>query len=176
MFIERGFDNTTIDDIARAAGIGRRTFFRYFPSKNDVAWGDFDGLLKHMRGYLAAVPASVPLMDALREAVIDFNTVPAGQELFHRQRMTLLLTVPSLIAHANLRYAEWRQVVAEFAAARLKLPIDTLSPQVIGWTLLSLSLAAYEQWLTQEDAELTDLLQAAFAVLPNAFGLFGGRQ
>ena len=123
-----------------------------------------------MREYLAAVPDEIPLMDALRDAVIDFNTFPAQELAFHRQRMTLLLTVPSLVAHSNLRYADWRQVVAEFAAARLRVPVDDLQPQVVGWTLLSLSLASYEQWLRRDDADLADILCAAFAVLPAAFG------
>ena len=56
LFEAKGFDETTVDDIAAAAGIGRRTFFRYYPSKNDVVWGDFDGELARLRGWLAATP------------------------------------------------------------------------------------------------------------------------
>ncbi len=41
LFRERGFDETSVDEIAEAAGIARRTFFRYFPSKNAVPWGRF---------------------------------------------------------------------------------------------------------------------------------------
>ena len=70
LFLERGFEQTTVDDIVEAAGIGRRTFFRYFRSKNDLPWGDFDQLLRQMRDYLTALPGDVPLRDALRSAVI----------------------------------------------------------------------------------------------------------
>ena len=45
LFIRQGFTETTLDDIAAAAGIARRTFFGYFSSKNDVVWGDFATLL-----------------------------------------------------------------------------------------------------------------------------------
>src|SRR5579872_5890996 len=54
LFAQRGFERTTIDDIAAAAGIGRRTFFRYFGSKNDVIWGEFDAQLMHMREEFAS--------------------------------------------------------------------------------------------------------------------------
>src|SRR5688500_18958743 len=83
LFLERGFDETTVDDIVKAAGIGRRTFFRYFTSKNDLPWGEFDDLLDGMRAHLASVPRDVPLMEALRQAVVEFNRFPADEIPFH---------------------------------------------------------------------------------------------
>src|SRR5258708_32107888 len=79
LFGRQGFDRTTVDDIAAAAGIGRRTFFRYFPSKNDVPWGDFEAQLKRMRARLAARQRQTPLMDATRGAFVDFNPVEPAQ-------------------------------------------------------------------------------------------------
>jgi mycofactocin system transcriptional regulator len=169
LFIENGFDATTIDLIAARAGIGRRTVFRYFPSKNDLAWGDFDRLLDGMRSYLAALPTSLPITEALRLAVIDFNRVPAEEVPFHRQRMDLLLNVPTLVAHSTLRYASWRAVIADYAAARLGMPPDALEPQTIAWAYLSVSLAAYEQWLKLEDASLELLLDDAIRTLAAMF-------
>src|ERR1700753_1725740 len=79
LFAARGFDATTVDEIAAAAGIGRRTFFRYFPSKNDVPWGAFEDGLARRRARLRASPPQVPLMDAIRLALIDFNQVAPAQ-------------------------------------------------------------------------------------------------
>ena len=65
LFTERGFDETSVDDIAEAAGIARRTLFRYYPSKNAVPWGDFDGHLAQMRELLARIPSDLSIADAL---------------------------------------------------------------------------------------------------------------
>jgi mycofactocin system transcriptional regulator len=169
LFIENGFENTTVDAVATAAGIGRRTLFRYFPSKNDLPWGDFDAGLEQMRTYLRLLPAGTPLVDALSLAVVEFNRFPAEEIPFHRERMDLLLNVPALVAHSTLRYAAWRQVVADYAALRLGVASDSLVPQTIAWTFLGASLSAYEQWLKHEDADLLELLGSAFVVLKTVF-------
>lgn len=170
MFLDRGFDETTVDDIALAAGIGRRTFFRYFSSKNDLPWGDFEMLLATMSARLRTLSGELSLMDAIRVAVIEFNRFPESELPFHRERMWLLLNVPSLVAHSTLRYAAWRQVIAAYAAERLGHERDTLEPQSIAWACLGLCLAAYEQWLAHEDADLDELLDGAFRRLGSAFG------
>ncbi len=165
LFDRQGFDRTTVDDIASAAGIGRRTFFRYFRSKNDVPWGDFDGELARMRLRLNAVPAEQPLMEAIRQAVVDFNRVAPDQIPAHRRRMALILRVPALQAHSTLRYAAWRQVIADFVADRTGLPADALVPQAIAYATLGVAVAAYEQWLNGRGDDLGDLLDAALRTL-----------
>jgi mycofactocin system transcriptional regulator len=170
LFSERGFDATTVDDIATAAGIGRRTFFRYFGSKNDVVWGRFDEGLARLRERLAGAPADRPLADVLREAIVEFNGLPAEQVAVHRQRMTLILGVDSLQAHSTLMYAEWRQVVADYVARRSGSAADDLLPRLAGHVLLGAAVTAYEQWLADPGADHATLLDAtlgrATGVLP----------
>jgi mycofactocin system transcriptional regulator len=175
LFVTRGFDETAVDDIAAAAGIGRRTFFRYYPSKNDVVWGDFDRELDRMRQWLNACPDRVPLMDAIRGAVVAFNSYDPATQASHRHRMSLILTVPALQAHSTLRYAEWRAVVAEFAARRLGQRPEDLLPRVIGYAALGAAIAAYEQWLLDEEADLGALLDAAFHELAAGFSGYDKR-
>ncbi|MFC0678358.1 TetR family transcriptional regulator [Lysobacter korlensis] len=55
LFLERGYDGTTVDDIARRAGVGRATFFNYFPSKPDLLWVDVDEALSRLQEALEAV-------------------------------------------------------------------------------------------------------------------------
>lgn len=105
LFIEHGFDESTVDDIAATAGIGRSTFFRHFASKNDLPWGDFETLLERMRQSLISLRSDMPLTEALQAAVIEFNRLPIEKIPYHRQRMELLLNVPTLMAHSTLRYA-----------------------------------------------------------------------
>jgi mycofactocin system transcriptional regulator len=169
LIAERGFEATTVDDIAAAAGIGRRTFFRYFASKNDLPWGDFESQLAGMREVLAEMPDDVGLMEAIRISVIEFNRLPPSEIPYHRRRMELILRVPSLIAHSSLRYTTWRQVVAEFVARRLCVPEDSLRPQAIAWAVLGIALSAYEQWLADEDADLTELLDCSLGMLNRGF-------
>lgn len=57
LFHEHGFEAATIDAIAAAAGISRRTYFRYFESKNDVAWGEFDTNSTRSPGSYASYPS-----------------------------------------------------------------------------------------------------------------------
>jgi mycofactocin system transcriptional regulator len=169
LFEVKGFEQTTVDDIAAAAGIGRRTFFRYFPSKNDVPWGMFDLELERMRARLKACPRDVQLMDAIRVALVDFNRVEPGQITLHRRRMELILRVPALLAHSTLRFSAWRAVVAEFVAERTGQRPDGLAPQAIAHAVLGVAVAAYEQWLDDESAELGALLDAAMRELGSAF-------
>jgi TetR/AcrR family transcriptional regulator, regulator of mycofactocin system len=170
LFAEKGFEQTTVDDIAAAAGIGRRTFFRYFPSKNDIPWGDFERELDRMRDRLAACPPEVPLMDAIRVALIDFNRVDPEQIPWHRRRMTLILQVPALLAHSTLRFGAWRTVVADFAAERTGQAAAALAPQAISYAVLGIAIAAYEQWLADAEADLSVLLDSAMRDLAAAFG------
>ena len=170
LFIRNGFTETTLDDIAAAAGIARRTFFGYFSSKNDVVWGDFDSLLRGMEDWLAQSGTSRPLLETLTEAVVRFNDLPPEAIPAHRQRMSLILHVPALQAHSTLRYAEWRNVVARFAARRLRQPVDALLPQLIGHLALGAAVTAYEQWLADESADLRRLLKAAFGAFDLRLG------
>ena len=169
LFAAHGFDATTVDEIAAAAGIGRRTFFRYFPSKNDIPWGAFEDELDRMRVRLKACPPEVPLMDAIRLALIDFNHVAPAQVPLHRRRMELILRVPALLAYSTLRFTAWREVVAEFVAERTGRRPEELAPQAIAHAVLGVSVAAYEHWLDHPSADLGVLLDDAMRQLSGAF-------
>jgi mycofactocin system transcriptional regulator len=169
LFILRGFDATTMDDIAEASGIGRRTLFRYFPSKNDMVWGDFDWVLDRLREAFATRTGDEPFMDALREAVIESNRYPPEALPELRMRLTLITTVPALQAHSMLRYAAWRAVVEEFAAARLDREPGDLLVEGVGHAALAASTAAFTHWVRHPEQGLEQLLDRAYRQLAAGF-------
>ncbi|MBN7533181.1 mycofactocin system transcriptional regulator [Mycobacteroides abscessus] len=162
LFTQHGFDEVSVDDIAAAAGIARRTVFRYYSSKNAIVWGDFDSHLGVMRTLLEETADTVDTSTALRQAVLTFNDFPVDETPRHRMRMRMILEVPALQAYSMLMYTGWRDVIAQFVARRSGTDPGSLLPQTVAWTLLGVALAAYEQWLADESSKLTTLLGKGF--------------
>jgi mycofactocin system transcriptional regulator len=171
LFQSNGFDATTMDDIADALGVGRRTLFRYYPSKNDIVWGDFDLVLERLRRLLDQIPRDAPLLPSLSGAIVASNLYEPDQLAILRIRMTLITKVPALQAHAMLRYRSWRQVVAEFVAARRGENPDALIPQTVGFATLGLSMGAFSCWVDSADDDLDLNLERAFGILDGSMPL-----
>jgi mycofactocin system transcriptional regulator len=165
MFTARGFADVSVDDVAHAAGISRRTLFRYYASKNAIPWGDFDNHLAHLRDLLDNVDADVRLADALRAALLAFNTFDESEMARHRQRMRVILQTAELQAYSMTMYAGWREVIAGFVARRLDCKTTDLAPQTVAWTMLGAALSAYEHWLGDESVPLPVTLGNAFDVV-----------
>ncbi|WKG04746.1 mycofactocin system transcriptional regulator [Mycolicibacterium sp. HK-90] len=164
LFAARGFDEVSVDDVAKAAGIARRTLFRYYASKNAIPWGDFDAHLQHLRELLTTVSTEIPLADALRDALLSFNTYDAQEMTQHRQRMRVILGTAELQAYSMTMYAGWREVIATYVAHRIGAQPGDLMPQTVGWLMLGVALSAYEHWLGDESVSLTHSIAEAFEV------------
>ena len=169
LFEAQGFDATTMEQIAEAVGVGRRTLFRYVPSKNDIPWGQFDESLRHFREAFDAVPEDVPLAEAVRRCVIAFNELDEAAIPQHRIRMRLILTTPTLQAHSALRYESWRDVISEFVGRRLDVPADSAVPRLVGHVSLAVAVASYERWLAHPELPLTAILDEAMTQLGDFF-------
>jgi TetR/AcrR family transcriptional regulator, regulator of mycofactocin system len=165
LFADRGFAEVSVDDVAQAAGIARRTVFRYYASKNAIPWGDFDAHLQHLRELLDHVDPGTPLGEALRAALLSFNTFDESETVRHRQRMRVILQTAELQAYSMTMYAGWRQVIADFVAHRTGVKPTDLQPQTVAWMMLGVALSAYEHWLDDESASLPRALGDAFDVV-----------
>jgi mycofactocin system transcriptional regulator len=173
LFASRGFDEVSVDDVARAAGIARRTLFRYYSSKNAIPWGDFDAYLDHMRDLLDEVPRDVPVSAALRSALLAFNTFDEAETAIHRKRMRIILETAALQAYSMTMYAGWRGVVAAFVARRIGAKVEDLVPQTVAWTMLGVALSAYGHWLADESQSLPRALGDAFDTVSDGLAGLG---
>ena len=162
LFAARGFDDVSVDDVAEAAGIARRTLFRYYPSKNALPWGDFEAHLALMRDLLADLDPDVGIDTALRTALLAFNTFDDAETARHRQRMRVILQTEALQAYSMTMYAGWRAVVVTFVARRLGMKETDVVPQTVAWTMLGAALSAYQHWLDDESVSLPQALGDAF--------------
>ena len=169
LFTEQGFDATTVDQIASAARVSRRTFFRYYTSKADVLWNEFDHEVETIRRLLAETPAELAVIEAVRRAVLAANRYRAEDVPELRMRMTLLRAVPELYASAAIHYDAWEQAIIDFAARRSGQPADSLYPLAVGRAVLATCRAGFDRWAARADADLTVYLDAAIRALSAGF-------
>ncbi|MQA87666.1 MAG: TetR family transcriptional regulator [Streptosporangiales bacterium] len=115
LFDEKGYDATTVADIATAADVSRRTFFGYFASKEDVVFADTDERLELMRSAWSTLPEGTPPVDAVRRVIAGVFSSGAGVLGFDRGvRLRLTLDRPELRAKglerlftAQREFASW---------------------------------------------------------------------
>jgi mycofactocin system transcriptional regulator len=166
LFAEHGFDATTLDEIAEAAGVSSRTVLRYYRSKNDIVWGAFDEQLDALRQRLSHAPPGEPLLAAIRREVLAFNDYGDDALDDLRSRMTLITTVPALQGHAMIRYAAWSDAIAEFVAARTRCGVEGFVPQLIASAALGVAMTAYRTWIADPDGPgLLDLMDEGFELV-----------
>jgi AcrR family transcriptional regulator len=148
LFTPQGFE-----DVAAAAGIARRTFFRYSPSKNDVG-GDLEQALGELEAWSLRCPDDVPLMTAIRHGVVGLNTYDPANEQSHRNLVSLIANTDAPQANSTSRCT----------AHRMGSRPEDLLPRAVGHVALGASLAAYEQWLAVRGSGLPTHLEVALSV------------
>lgn len=121
LFAENGFEATTVDQIAREAGISRRSFFHYFGSKEDLVLGDTVALGERVREALEARPADESAWVALREAFMVLQA-PGIQLTDELALARLYHDAPSLRARHLEKHLRWQELLAPDVQRRLKLP------------------------------------------------------
>jgi len=159
LFAERGFDATTCEEIAAAADIAPRTFFRYFPTKADVLFGDHDELLGRLRATLAARGPG----ESVPHAVRRWSQEGLDHLLVNPQRY---LTRSALVASVPAAHARSRQLDAEFEAAIVKALAgeeSDVAAHAVARAAWGATRAARDVWLAS-DGELDPrvLVDAAF--------------
>ena len=172
LFEARGFNATTIDEIAAAADIAPRTFFHYFPSKEDVVLADYTIRLDQIVSALEANPTDQPPWPALREA---FLTVGADYEAEREQllRRFRIIRSTSSVAARNLQLqASWEEAIAESVSDWLGVDADSdIRPRLIAGAALTAMRASLHNWLTDDgDSRLPDHIAYCFDLLQAGLG------
>jgi AcrR family transcriptional regulator len=150
-----------VEDIAEQAGVSKRTFFRYFNSKADVLWAEFDQEVAALRRLLAEAATDEPVTARVRSAVLAANHYGVEDVGEMRNRMQVIGANPLAQAGASQHYDAWAGTVADFAAARPQLQSDDLLPRAIGFSALAVCRAAFDRWIKREDADLIAYLDEA---------------
>lgn len=163
----QGFEATTIDQITAAAGVSRRTFFRYFRSKEDVIIEFLASLGTQLCGELAARPPQEPPAVALRHAVAVFVDVYAEHEEKSLRLAKLTLTTPALLARYLERQARWRADLASELARRAGHdPASDLRPALTAAVALAAFDTALARWVDTDGADdLNALTDQTFALV-----------
>lgn len=169
LFTRTGFEQVTAEEIADAAGISRRTFFRWFPTKADTVWGDFGAHVARLERLLAATAEDQPVLASICAAYVEVNDYAAADLPILRQRMALILGEPALQAHSQVRYADVDRVVAEHVARRTGQPPEALLPRLIATSTRAAATTAFEVWLADGTTTLAQPLHAAFDQLALGF-------
>lgn len=163
LFERDGFDKTTIEQIATAAGLAPRTFFSYFATKDDLVLADYTDRLDRILDELDRRPVDEPAWDALRAsfAIVAADYQAEAERL--RRRFTIMATNPSVFARSLQLQAGWEQALAERLATRLDSDADDLTPRLLAAAALAIMRASLQHWLTGRRASpLPTLVQRSF--------------
>jgi AcrR family transcriptional regulator len=167
-FQERGFANVTVEGIAAEVGISARTFYRYFPTKEDVFQLQIDRRSRAVRLALAARPADELPIDALRAAIDE--VFRAEDDEVVRCWTDVIATTPdvlrSVIGGIQLKA---HRVFAEFFAERLGLPVDALATTMLAATVLGVIQAAQTHWYIH-GGDLASTVSEGLRILEHGFG------
>jgi AcrR family transcriptional regulator len=166
LFVEQGFEATTVDQIAGVVGISRRSFFRYFGTKEDVLLSDLAGRGDAAARALARRPADEDPWQALRAAVAD--SVPEGARDASEDLAIgrIMRDTPSLRARRTEKRLHWNEALVPMLAARIGGHEAEFTAAAIVAAALSCLDVASDAWLRSDGKEnLADLYDKAVAAV-----------
>lgn len=143
LYLERGFDQTTVADIADRAGLTERTFFRHFGDKREVLFRG-DELARTMATALDAVPRSVPALDAAAAALASTSDFFDGRRPYARQRQAVIAANSALQERELIKLASMATTIGDALQRRgVAEPAASLTAQAG----VAIFRVAFERWL-----------------------------
>lgn len=169
LFVEHGFDATTVESIAATADVSQRTFFRYFPAKEDVLFDEAgsarqrDRIVAELEAHEGGVPAVRMVVDALRTLKPTWESELPNLMMRHR----VISETPALASRAQRRRHLWESAVVDTLARRFGSSPDTLLElQVIVAATTAATHVALDAWVSSGGRRsLGDLLDQVLELL-----------
>jgi AcrR family transcriptional regulator len=164
LFRERGYDATTVDQIAAAADVSPSTFFRYFPTKEDVVLqDDFDVLAFEV---FETLPAELSPVAAFRAAsAVAFAGLSPAELARFRETAALTLSVPEIRARAMDEFARTIELIAAAVARRAGRSPDDFAVRNLAGAIVGVIMAATMPWTGLPSADIAAQIDAALAHL-----------
>jgi AcrR family transcriptional regulator len=171
LFREQGYDATTVEQIAAAAGVSHMTFFRYFPAKEDVALSDsYDPLIAEL---IEQTPATQPVIQRIRTVLVE-----GLKQVYDTDRDTMLAQNKLIISTPALRERLWanqvatQQLILQALRGGEHRPDPDFQTKVTVAACLAAATTAVLTWTENDGAtELPDLIEQAFETLTHLGGL-----
>ncbi|WBB76876.1 helix-turn-helix domain containing protein [Micromonospora sp. WMMD1128] len=167
LFVERGYDGTTVNDVAEAAGVSPMTVYRHFPTKEDLVLLDQNGPLVAER--IAATPAGQPLVRRIGAALVDSaRTLTEGDDRFLLARLRLMISTPALRARHLDNHHLLQQAIVNGLGGDNDGPEAAFHAAAAASACLAAMHTALVRWAEDDGRDdLGDLITQAFAA---AFG------
>jgi AcrR family transcriptional regulator len=144
LFAKRGYDDVSAAEVADAAGVSRRSLFRYFPTKADLVWYGFEGVLEVLSVALLQNGDEPPVQAVVDALMVAAQRTPALE--LARARLQILADHAELVSMGLGRLDEMIQVCAAYLRDR---GVDDLTAQVQATALVAASFTGYLHWATQ---------------------------
>jgi AcrR family transcriptional regulator len=170
LYVERGYEQTTVADIAQRAGLTARTFFRYFADKREVLFAGSDALQEGLVSALDAAPASATPMAAVAAALDAAAAMLGGRRDFSRQRQAVIAVNAELQERELIKMASLSAALADGLRRRgVTDPAAGLAAEAG----IAVFRVAFERWVTAPRAR--DLAEVIHESLDELTALTAGR-
>ncbi|MEV0392333.1 TetR/AcrR family transcriptional regulator [Polymorphospora rubra] len=166
LFVQHGFEATTVDQIVETVGISRRSFFRYFGSKEDVLLGDLAARGDAVARALSERPDAEDPWDALRGAMIAAQPETFNDRVADLAIARMMHESPSLRARLFEKRQHWREALVPLTARRIDGPDAEFTASAIVSAVLSCVDTASDAWIAANgEADMLDLYDRAVAAI-----------
>ena len=163
LFLERGYDQTTVADIAERAGLTERTFFRHYADKREVLFGGSSLLQEALIQALEGLPADLPAIDAVEVAIEAISAFMHGRRSLSRERQRIVIAHPELQERELIKRASMTAVLAQALQGR---GVPEPAAHIAAEMGMAVFFVGFVRWLDDPaDRELVEIIHEGFAQL-----------